>query len=446
MDKVIQRVKSTIEKHGMIQRGTTVCAAVSGGPDSTAMLAILAELKDEMGFKLNACHYDHAFRPESVEDARFAKRVADGMGLEIVTERNPSGKPRTGAQEKGRELRYSFFENLLSSGFADVVATGHTLDDSVETSIMWMLRGAGPSGFGGVQAVRGHFIRPLIETRKSGILTWLKQKGISYIEDPSNVSDDYLRNRVRRHIIPTLEKEAEGAVEAIARLTKITQAQEEVVDSLARRFIEKASSSFMKDSVALDPWLIAREPEALRWSIYRESLRITGLNPSRLCLSHIESVDNILMSSAMGKEIVLPEGFIARLDHGGLTLGRKVDMPYMEEKPFCCPLDVSLPLGSLAIAEGRSGENGEVADLSRIPENATFRTRRPGDYLRLKNLKGRKKLKTFLIDRKTPSGTRDAMPLLAVGEEILWVPGLFLSPSITAEPDTKREVTLKWII
>ena len=430
----------------MISPGDTVCVALSGGPDSVALLFALAEMSSSLKCKVKACHYDHAFRADSQDDMRFALETAGRLGIEVVTERNKSGKPGASIQQTGRELRYAFFEHLLDSGYADLIATGHTMDDSVETSVMWMLRGAGPSAFGGVPAVRGRFIRLLIDLRKRDLLAWLVKKGISYRQDPSNETDDYLRNRVRHHIIPAMENEALRVVESIYRLAEMCREQSAVIEDLAKTTIQRLTVRSAEGLLVLDPTLLSKERRAVRWSVYREALKSAGLDPSRLSFEHIGSVDDLSSGGGLGREIDLPEGFAARIDHAGLTLWKRAPVSVMVSTPFRPQLEIRTNGGLLTVGPyALDTEAGDVVDAGKIPSGAVLRTRGEGDYLHLKNLEGRKKLKKFLIDRKAPSGERDQMPLLAVESEILWVPGLFLSPSIAPDENSKDVVVLRWV-
>ncbi len=448
MDRLVAKVKSSILKRGMIPKGALVCVAVSGGPDSTALLALLLKLRESLGITVKACHFDHAFRSGSERDAETARRQAKSLGVEIVFERNKNGKPQKSIQDTARRMRYGFFERLLDSGYADLIATGHTLDDCVETSVMWMLRGAGPTAFGGISAVRGKYVRPLIDVSKGEILNWLGERKIEFCEDPTNATDDYLRNRVRHHVIPAMEREAPGAVRAISRLTHLVESQGEVVDAIA---LEKMTGLITKPArsggFVLDFPLLANEPVALRFSIYRAALKMAGLDIIKLQMTHVESIDNLLVKVGLGKKSVdLPGGYMARLDHDGLFLGLASETEKFPTTKFSCPLEVKVGDMALLVAlcSGEAHE-GAVFDIAKIADNFIFRSRIPGDFLRLKNVKGRKTLKTFLIDRKVPSGTRSAMPVLANGSEILWVPGLFLSPSIAANGCTVNTASLKWI-
>jgi len=438
-------VKSTIGKYQMIKPGQRVCVAVSGGPDSTALLHAMIKIAPELSILINVCHFDHAIRPESVSDAKFVQSMANELGLRLITERD-SSPPARSIQAQARERRYSFFERLVKSGYADLVATAHTMDDSVETSIMWMLRGAGPLAFGGMSPVRGVYIRPLIETRKKDVVTWLEGDGIGHVHDKSNDTDKYLRNRIRRHIIPALEQQAPEAVEAVSRLAGMVRGQGMVVDQIARRNLESAIVESSGESVVIDPALVRSSPESVRKLMYRAALESIGLDLSRLTMKHADAVDYLATRSTLGKCVTLPCGFTARIDHAGLTLARKKPEDHFGEAPFACPLERHANGYVLRVAVADDTDaNGEVVSIPKIPDGALFRTRQPGDYLRLSNTTGRKKLKSFLIDRKTPSGTRSRIPLLANGSEILWIPGLYLAPSIAVNEEVENTARLQWV-
>lgn len=443
MKPFIGAVESAINTHGMIPPGAAVCAAVSGGADSMSMLHALLELAPVMGFSVKACHYDHALRPESGEEADFVRKTAAGLGVDFTGEKDPSPSRRS-VQARAREKRYAFFERLLQTGFADLIATGHTLDDTVETSIMWMLRGAGPSAFGGVRPVRGRFIRPLIDVRKADIVRWMDGRGLEYRHDPSNDTDAYTRNRVRHHIIPAMEREEPGAVEAIARLARITMEQSLFMEEVAQKRLAEISAA-SKDRVTLEMATLNRENPALRRVMFRLALAGAGMDVTTLSLKHVEAIDSLCGAMALGKVIDLPGGFSARADHAGLTLGRPSAGRELPETPFECPLDAPAGEGVLKVRpDGGMGPGWDIVDPARVPASAVFRNRLPGDYLRLKNMKGRKTLKTFLIDRKAPSGIRATMPLLASGQEILWAPGLFVSQKVSPESGGGQTVALRW--
>ena len=338
MDPLVTTVEKTISLHSMIEPGKKVAVALSGGPDSVALLSLLHRLSSKLGFELVACHFDHNLRPDSGDDADFTKSLAKKMGVPITIKKWDVKEPSTGIQEKAREARYSFFEKLVSEGYANLVATGHTKDDSVETSLMWMLRGAGPGGFGGIPPVRGFYVRPLIETTKKELLVWLSKNDIPYRKDPTNESNQYLRNRIRQKIIPALLAEAPQAVEIISRLARLSKATNDVVEELSKQKMADIASRVDEQLVVYKIDDLLKEPMAIRFELYRQAVVVTGLLASSLTLERIEAIDLLATEKKLGKSVELPGGYVASADHDGLSIGRATN----EEEPLK-PVDFTVP-------------------------------------------------------------------------------------------------------
>ncbi|MBI4666491.1 MAG: tRNA lysidine(34) synthetase TilS [Nitrospinae bacterium] len=429
LDPFVSTALRVIKKHGMVKPGQRVCVALSGGPDSVALLHVLAGLAGALDIALKACHYDHALRPSSVDDAAFARNLAAEMSMPFAAERNQSPKPYKAIQDTARKWRYGFFERLVDEGFADVIATGHTKDDNVETALMRLLRGAGPGAFGGIPPARGRFIRPLIETRKGEILDWLAINGHKCVQDPTNEGDDYLRNRVRHHLVPALLSVEPSAVEAISRFMGIVKSQNEVIESIAAEKLQRVILR-KKDPVTLDAGALSLEPEAVRNCVIRLAASMAGLDITQLAITHVEAVAHLVMSRKLGSYTSLPGDYQARLDHGGLHIAPKSAKPAMGPIPFTFPLIAEVSGKPLLVRSPAGPEAAQVINPPAVPEGAVFRLRMTGDYLRLPNTTGRKTLKTFLIDRKVPLSEREQMPVLAVGSQILWVPGNFMAAEV----------------
>jgi tRNA(Ile)-lysidine synthase len=430
----------------MIPPGSVVMAALSGGPDSVALLLTLMKLRERLKIReLKVCHYDHALRADSGRDAEFSRAFAGKLGLDFIVERNSSEKPDTDIQQVARKLRYAFFDRLLGDGHADIIATGHTLDDDVETFLLWLLRGAGPQALGGIPPVRGKYARPLIETRKGEILEWLREQRVDFATDPTNERDDYLRNQVRHHVIPAMESISASAVTTIARSMRLVGDQARLIGAIAGEKMKGIVTSARAGYVTLDATLLAAEPAPIRFVIYREATRLAGLDPAIVSFKNLEALDSLLTTGRKGARADMPGGFAGRYDQAGLSIFRKKKPTAPVETLFSCPLHVELADGYLSVTPAEmEGIGWDCVSLSAVPPDALFRARRPGDFLQLPNLAGRKKLKAFLIDRKVPSGARGGMPLLAVGGEILWVPGLFLSPSVMAVAGSVDAAKIEW--
>jgi len=421
--------------------------AHSGGPDSTALLHIMARLAPLLAITVESVHFDHALRAESPDDASFAEQAAAALGLTFTRERD-SSPPSTQIQSMARSARYAFFHKVAKSHGATHVATGHTLDDSVETSIMWMLRGAGPTAFGGIPAARGIFVRPLIELRKSEILDWLAREGIAFVTDRTNETDKYLRNRIRRSVIPAMEQVTPGAVTAIARLATLSGQMGRAMEQQAQSALTTATRRKDAMGLTLDPAFSDGAPFVFRSMVYKAAAGAIGAKPSSLLTPHLEALDRMILAGKLGRKLDLPSGLCVALDHAGLTFSMKSGQPTpMEEIPFQCPLDAAVGGGGLSVIRVEEYDLDErLAAAEKIPAGAIFRNRRSGDYLTPANFVGRKKLKKFLIDKKVPVSLRDKMPILVAGRESLWIPGVYMAPSIVAGPEDAPLSRITWTL
>jgi tRNA(Ile)-lysidine synthase len=408
----------------MIPPGATVAVALSGGPDSMALLAILAALTVPLCFSLSACHFNHRYRPDADDDARFAEACAARFGVPFRVGDNPDPKPATGLMAAARAARYRFFDRLLIDRLADRIATGHTVDDAAETSLMRMLAGAGPTGFAGIPPVRDAYVRPLIDLRKKDLIAWLDEREIPYRIDPTNASPAHTRNRVRAHILPTLEAEEPEAPHRIVRLARQVAAQTEALDRVADRWLDRLTGS-----AGIDPAALAVEPEALRHALYRRMAVRAGCD-APLATERFEAADELVTGVKRGKRVELGHGYEARLDHAGFVIAPADEAPVDFAFPFALPLAVATPNGRLVVRRG--GEGNRINDAS-LPGDVVFRNRREGDYLI--RPAGRRSLKRFFIDAKVPARLRERLPLLASGSEILWIPGLFVAPPLAPAPD-----------
>src|SRR5207253_9146789 len=203
-----------------------ILVAVSGGPDSTALLIAL----HEAGRDVVAAHYDHALREGSDAVALQVERLCARLGIRFVTERRIAPLPKGSLQAAARTLRYEFLERARADAGADVVALAHTADDVVEGVVLHLLRGCGLAGFRGMPARRGHYVRPFLDVWKSDVRDFLRRRGVVPHEDPANLDPRFARVRARLQILPTLERDRPGitrrfhaAALAVARLQGVAE-------------------------------------------------------------------------------------------------------------------------------------------------------------------------------------------------------------------------------
>lgn len=308
-----KNVADTIRNYDMLRTGERVLAAVSGGPDSVAMLKVLLDMRRKLKIDVVVANMDHGIRgPESERDSRFVKELAGRHGLGFIHKKvalKKGSKEEMSLEERAREERYGFLLKTAREAGCQAVATGHTLDDQAETVLMRVISGASPSAIGGIPPVRHEggirIIRPLIRAEKRDVLRFLQGCRWDFVEDSTNKELDYARNRVRREVIPFLEKYNPKLKRSLANLA---DGMREELDAL-REDKAKAVKEVCPDAgdqvrVAISDLML--QPRALRKEIFKELLRRAGGNIKKLTYRHWMEADNLLRAGVTGGSLDLP--------------------------------------------------------------------------------------------------------------------------------------------
>lgn len=205
----IKKIDTFIKKHILIQPGTRIIVGLSGGPDSIFLLNFLADKQKEYGISLVAAHLDHQWRPDSDKDAKFCADACEQLGVPLSTQQLSElafTKKFNGSKEEfARHARRHFFGQVQTAHNADAIALAHHAQDQQETFFIRLMRGTTLSGLTSMHAKHGYYIRPLLETNKQDILNYLDQHNIAYLTDPTNTSQEFLRNRIRLQVMPALK-------------------------------------------------------------------------------------------------------------------------------------------------------------------------------------------------------------------------------------------------
>ncbi|OLD40880.1 MAG: tRNA lysidine(34) synthetase TilS, partial [Nitrospirae bacterium 13_1_40CM_2_62_10] len=240
------RVAATARARGLLRPGDRVLAAVSGGPDSVALLSVLAALAPSWDLTLRAVHVNHGLRgAESDEDASFVAGLCDRLGVALAIERvtlaGPAGRRRgRSLQEQAREARYAAMVRVATALRMDKIALGHTADDQAETLVMWMLRGSGTAGLAGIPPSRGPLvIRPLLDVGRAEIIAYLEAQGLPFRVDSSNAKPLYLRNRVRHELLPILKRFNPGLLGVLKRQAEILREEDLCLDQLVSEHLTR---------------------------------------------------------------------------------------------------------------------------------------------------------------------------------------------------------------
>jgi len=457
MDDLLLRVMEETSEEIWRAPGQTVVAAVSGGPDSMALLHMLKTMAETDGFRVVAAHVNHRFRgEESDAEEELVKQVARSwqVACETAAIDVPAYIAATGLnpQSAAREKRYAFLREVARRNGASAIALGHHADDQAETVLMRFLRGTGIGGMAGIPYRRREkdleLIRPLLRITKRELLEYGVRNGVPHAVDSSNAKRDYFRNKVRLDLLPMLEQYNPQLRAALVRLSELAAAENEYMEAEAGKAL--AESAVRKE----EGWLIDRRRfRSLHVALQRRMIK--------LILSCLENANDFGQVEVVAQAIASERTAGYRADiGGGWIVACEYDEAYLGPQPSVRPgfaYAVSGPDADIAVPEAKvvfrlrsldeSGsslaESQRVAffDLAALRFPLTIRSRRPGDRLEPLGLKGSKKVQDMFVDAKIPRSLRDAVPLLADADgRILWIPGLRRSRHAVPDAGTRKTV------
>jgi tRNA(Ile)-lysidine synthase len=409
---------------GLGLRGRAVLLAVSGGADSTALLVGSALVAERLRLRVEVASLDHGLRPESSAEVDAVARLAARHSLPFHT-RALHLKAGPGVEARAREARYAALEALRTEAGLEVVATAHTASDQAETLLMRLMRGASLKGARGIQPVRGRVVRPLLECTREEVEAFLAEQGVPFVSDPMNVDPRLLRTRVRHEVLPALVRAAGYPVArrlaAFARLASEDEALlSEMADAAWRRLVLPEGGL---DAVGLR----ALEPP-LRRRVLVRLVTEAGVEVDDALLTRL------LQAVETGRPATLGRGLQLRTAGGRVRCVR----PGATAPPP--PVELAGPGASCTVPETgwRFWVRAEPAPAGvlalALPEDVhwplTVRTRQPGD--RVKGAAGTRKLQDVFVDLRICSERRQSHPVVVDARGlILWVPGLWASPSRT---------------
>lgn len=301
--EIVEAARDAISRYSMLEGGETIVVAVSGGPDSTCLLHVMSRLATQEGYELIVAHVDHGLSPESEEiAARVAKSAAEnGMDAHVARAHDLAG-PNLHA--RARDFRYGFFETIAQEAGATKIATGHTLDDRVETTLARLVHGASTDGLAGIPPSAGTRIRPLIGTRRAATLSYCIDNDLSFVEDPSNADERFDRAVIRNRLIPLIEERwGEGATTAMARATDDLRDDSEALSLMADR-IYKDLVKGEEGVLIIDRKALKEIPRALRRRILEKAVgpvrdRSGGIDAAMLALDTDASGQRFAVASGI---------------------------------------------------------------------------------------------------------------------------------------------------
>jgi tRNA(Ile)-lysidine synthase len=470
----------------MLRPGDRVGLAVSGGADSVALLLLFLELREKLGIVLSVVHFNHGLRGKTSDtDEKFVAKLAAKHRLEFHSASadvaKKAKKERANLEDAARRARYDYFRSLVQSGTCTRIAVAHTADDQAETVLAHLLRGTGLAGLGGIHPIVGPVIRPLLNVRRNELRRFLRSRKQSWREDATNLDTKRTRARIRKKLLPLLEKQFQPAiVEHLATLAGLAKEDEAFLDALVeerlRALIQtKEEGARIAVEDLIPPWkkeeLTTENTEdsesiektrALSTRMVRRIVESVKPRAGQLSANHVEAVLDLARSGKSGSSIDLPGGVEVRKERDALVFHAIENAREQTalSKPTKYEYKIDLANGNVEVKvaelgcvfrfrvidwppkRGETSRDGVVLDRDRLRFPVVLRNWRPGDRLRPHGHRSAHKLKRLLNAKHICRWERDGWPVLTSGGVLVWARGFSVDAEFAANEGTRAGIVM----
>ncbi len=475
-NRLLKTVEQTIFAHGMLKPKDSAIIAVSGGPDSVALLHILYEIAPHFSLKLGVAHLNHCLRQkDSDKDADFVESLAANFDLPCYIQkrdiRRYQRENKLSLEEAARRVRYEFLDHIATAYQYNKIALGHHADDNAELVLMNLFRGTGTLGLSGIPPKRGEkIIRPMIRLRRNDIIEFLNRNRLKYVFDRTNADTRHLRNRVRHDLIPVLKTAYNPNIsDTLNRLSSIIRSEEEWIEDMVRPFFEKAVLRIRQNRIELSVPVLNRYHNALQRRIIRLAISKAKGDLRRIGFVNIDSVIDLLVKKSSFGKIDLPAGIRIQRNQDTILIFRAqrrtpddhrdgdgrdaFSFEYQIEtfEPvFIKEIKTYIRFSEMSIENMTdyrcTGQYANFFDKDALNLPMVLRNFRPGDAFSPLGVKGTQKLKKFFIDKKVPRKERLKCPILLSGGKIIWVVGHRIDESVKVTPATKNVLKVELLL
>ena len=494
-DGLVQRLLDSLQRTAMLRAGQRVGVGVSGGADSVALLLLLLELREELGIVLSVAHFNHKLRGAASDaDETFVARLAAKHGLlfhgESVDVAAKARREKANLEDAARRARYDFFSRLVSKGKVNHVAVAHTADDQAETVLAHLLRGTGLAGLGGIHPRMECVVRPLLGVRRAELRGYLRSRKQTWREDLTNQDTSRMRARIRKKLLPLLEREFQsGVVAHLASLAEFAREDEEFLEWLARErcdWLARKAGDETRIALTdlLQPWdrkktysqdtesgevAERRNQLALAKRMLRRLMGERKRGTGQITARHITAVMELVQHGESGKSLQLPGGLDVRRERNDLVFcaisqrpARRIDGEREAKKSRAAVYEYKIDFtnGGCSLNVPKAGcvfrfrvidwptqreetkESGAVLDRDRLRFPLVLRNWRFGDRLQPAGHQKAHKLKRLLNEKRVSRWERDAWPVLTSGGVLVWARGFPVAPGYAPNECTRTGILI----
>ncbi len=440
-----QNTLAAIGRSEAIAPGERVLALLSGGADSVCLVHALHELLG--GPRLKALHVNHGLRPAASEDERFCVELCEALGVDLLVERVTV--PAAGNLEAAaREARYAAAERLRAQLGLDVVATGHTASDQVETILYRLASSPGRRALLGMRPRRERIARPLLEVTREETHAYCEEAGLAWREDESNRDRAFARNRLRLDILPQLREIHPAADRNVLATAASLRDEQDVLERAVEEALRESGGGGSPPSVELAR--LARLPSALRRLVLRQLAEDAAGGPVGLGSAELASIERLAAAGGTGS-VSLGGGVEATCEYGIVRFGRPAGAPAPQPAELAVPgscrfgeWELRCAVEPLAGGAGPLGSvDAPVLDAALLAPTLTVRGWSDGDRMSPLGLAGTKSLQDLFVDRKVPRSLRGLLPVVESGGEIAWVAGVAISEAFKVSDRTTEAALLE---
>ena len=462
---LIENVRGALESGNYMGRGARLLVGVSGGPDSTALLSALVELRESCVIEIHVAHVDHGLRPEAGGDATYVRRLCARWSVPVTVRRVDVDalrrEERLSIEDAARKARHTVFLEEATATGAEAIVLGHTADDHVETVLLSVLRGTGLRGLAGMaeqaesaftlrDGKRALIVRPLLGVTRAAVMHYLRERRLRPREDVSNADPAHLRNRVRHELLPLMEDIRVGAAAAIGRASHDARLALEYLETQTDNLWREACDAADDQSIRIDRGAMRGAHVTLRHVLLERAVVAMLGSAEGLSRANYVAMDELIMGGRTGSKLTLPHDLrlscvsgsksVLNIGEPSVPIARVAAAELCRDgetlaggwtftaRPTECGIELStsaegaelLP-GPLRVVVGQAGEQRQLL----------VRSREAGDRIRLSG--GTRKAQDVFVDRKIPRAWRDRIPFVCDAEtgDILWLTGVAVAVGVT---------------